>query len=255
MHGAHGGADRADRRTGRGHRERHAGGEQAGDGVHAQDRPRRPVLGLAPTALFATVAKLVPAAGGVPSRWQSYVNRTQTAFATGPKRLASATQADAEYVYSGQFGDLDELGDGRYRYSYDVDLTQVTAQSPSPTTPRPPIASASRSGSRDAERSRRTTRSRTSCPMVAPAAARSGLRPPGTATTARTPRDPWRPAPQTEYCVTCHNPATVDPDGGEDLDLAYLAHSIHSGELRGAPMTRPARRIAPWSHLISCTAT
>ncbi len=34
-----------------------------------------PVLGLAPTTLRLGMAKLVPAADGLPSRWQSYVNR------------------------------------------------------------------------------------------------------------------------------------------------------------------------------------
>ena len=34
------------------------------------------VLGLAATTLRLGVAKLVPAAGGFPSRWQSYINRS-----------------------------------------------------------------------------------------------------------------------------------------------------------------------------------
>ena len=42
-----------------------------------------------------------------------------------------------------------------------------------------------------------------------------------------------------EYCVTCHNPGSVDPDSGNSVDLAYLAHSIHAGDLRG-PVS-PAR--------------
>ncbi len=43
------------------------------------------------------------------------------------------------------------------------------------------------------------------------------------------------PRRNVEYCVTCHNAGTVDPDGGESVDMAYLAHSIHSGENRGTP--------------------
>ncbi len=35
-----------------------------------------------------------------------------------------------------------------------------------------------------------------------------------------------------EYCVTCHNPGTVDQDSGESLDMAYMVHSIHMGEDR-----------------------
>jgi OmcA/MtrC family decaheme c-type cytochrome len=197
------------------------------------------VLGLAPTTLFATVAKLVPAAGGVPSRWQSYVNRTQTAFATGPQRLASAIQADAEYVFSGQFGDLDELGDGRYRYSYDVDLTQVTA----PIAVAYDAAATHRVGFEirlggDAEPLAPDNPVRDFVPN---GGAGSGAKRIAATRNCNDCHERLEihggPRRTTEYCVTCHNPATVDPDGGEDLDLAYLAHSIHSGELRGAPMT------------------
>ena len=37
------------------------------------------------------------------------------------------------------------------------------------------------------------------------------------------------PRKTVEYCVTCHNPGTIDQDTGESVDLAYLAHSIHGG--------------------------
>ncbi|MDH3350887.1 MAG: OmcA/MtrC family decaheme c-type cytochrome, partial [Gammaproteobacteria bacterium] len=40
------------------------------------------------------------------------------------------------------------------------------------------------------------------------------------------------PRKSVEYCVTCHNPGTVDQDSGNSLDLAHLAHSIHMGEDR-----------------------
>jgi ABC-2 type transport system permease protein len=49
-------------------------------------------LGLAATTLRLGVAKLVPAAGGLPSRWQSYINRSVTPSITTPA-LASAVQA------------------------------------------------------------------------------------------------------------------------------------------------------------------
>ena len=43
------------------------------------------------------------------------------------------------------------------------------------------------------------------------------------------------PRRNVEYCAVCHNPATIDPDSGESVDLAYMAHSIHRGEDRAAP--------------------
>jgi OmcA/MtrC family decaheme c-type cytochrome len=43
------------------------------------------------------------------------------------------------------------------------------------------------------------------------------------------------PRKTVEYCVTCHNPGSVDPDTGNSVDFAHLAHSIHMGEDRAIP--------------------
>jgi OmcA/MtrC family decaheme c-type cytochrome len=43
------------------------------------------------------------------------------------------------------------------------------------------------------------------------------------------------PRKSVEYCVTCHNPGSVDPDSGNSVDMAYLAHSIHMGADRAVP--------------------
>lgn len=33
----------------------------------------------------------------------------------------------------------------------------------------------------------------------------------------------------TQYCVMCHNPGTVDPESGNNLDMAAMTHAIHAG--------------------------
>ena len=40
------------------------------------------------------------------------------------------------------------------------------------------------------------------------------------------------PRRSVEYCVTCHNPGTVDPDGDESVEMSYMVHSIHMGRER-----------------------
>ena len=86
---------------------------------------------------------------------------------------------------------------------------------------------------------RRTTRSRISSRT----AARS--RPTNSSPRPRTaPRCHVRfaehggPRRDVEYCVVCHNPGTIDPDSGESVDLAYMAHSIHRGENRSTSVRR-----------------
>ena len=41
--------------------------------------------------------------------------------------------------------------------------------------------------------------------------------------------------------MTCHNPGSVDPDSGNSVDMAYMVHSIHAGELRGPVFAGPVR--------------
>lgn len=34
----------------------------------------------------------------------------------------------------------------------------------------------------------------------------------------------------TQYCVMCHNPGTIDPESGENLNLSTMVHKIHAGK-------------------------
>ncbi|WP_405241552.1 OmcA/MtrC family decaheme c-type cytochrome [Lentisalinibacter salinarum] len=202
------------------------------------DQNGDPAVGLAEGVVWFTFAKLVPADpavnGGI-AYWQSYVNRVEEA---GPERfnptppdfLDQAVQATAD-----SSGTLEELGDGNYRYTFATDVTAVTdpievAWEPSlthrvgleirlggpgevPLAPDNPVYDfvpdgGVGSGSKDIA----ATANCADCHFSF--ALHGG------------------PRKTVEYCVTCHNPGTVDQDTGESLDMAYMAHSIHVGENR-----------------------
>jgi OmcA/MtrC family decaheme c-type cytochrome len=189
-----------------------------------------PVLGLAASTPRLGVAKLVPAQDSVPSHWQSYINRTGTPNIATPA-LASAVQANTE---TGIAAGWTELGAGRYRYTSAVDLTQVTtpiAVTFEPAlTHRLAIAIDLAGGARG----------------LAPDNPYKDFVPSGGAVTADkliAATDNCKachvrfaehggPRRNVEFCVICHNPGTVDPDSGEALNLAYMAHSIHRGKNR-----------------------
>lgn len=190
------------------------------------------VTGLAPTTLRLMVSKLVPAADGVPSRWQSYVNRAATPSIQTPV-LTSAIQANTE---SGVAAGWQELGSGRYRYTGATDLSKVTSPIAVPYEPtlthRISIAIdlagnarplAPENPWRDFVPSGGTASSK----LVA-----SGANCEGCHVEFAEHGGPRRTF---EYCVTCHNPASVDPDSGESVDMAYMVHSIHRGENRSKP--------------------
>jgi OmcA/MtrC family decaheme c-type cytochrome len=190
--------------------------------------------GLAPSALLVTVAKLEqpPATSNMfPQKWQSYINRTQTGTAGGPA-LASATQANSQ---SGTAGTLVELSPGRYRHTYGVNLSAVTTPIVVPFEPSL------------THRVGLEVRLSGAAEPLGPDNPVKDLVPDGgvgsgnklVASTAACDSCHERldlhggPRHTVEYCVTCHNPGSVDPDSGNSVDMAYMAHSIHAGELRG----------------------
>ena len=196
-----------------------------------------PVLGLAATTLRLGIAKLVPPFGGLPSRWQSYINRSATPGNTTAgfvPALPSAIQANTE---SGTATGWQELGNGVYRYTSGTNLATVTspiavAYEPS-LTHRASIAIDLSGAARE----------------LAPDNPFKDFVPAGGDVTANKLIADTRncadchvrfaehggPRRTNEYCVVCHNPASIDPDGGESVDFAYMAHSIHRGLERTEP--------------------
>jgi OmcA/MtrC family decaheme c-type cytochrome len=193
------------------------------------------VLGLAPTTLRLGIAKLVPATGGFPSRWQSYINRSAAPSIPTPT-LPSAIQANTE---SGVATGWQELGGGKYRYTSAVDLSQVTAPI---AVPYEPSLTHRVSFALDLSGSLGQR-------ALAPDNPFKDFVPDGSAITsnkliAATEKctachvrfaEHGGPRRNTEFCAVCHNPSSIDPDTGESVDMAYMAHSIHRGEARTNP--------------------
>jgi len=191
-----------------------------------------PAYGIAEGVVWFTFVKLMPADsavnGGLPY-WQSYVNRARTSTVAGG--LTDAVQATTD---SG--GTLEDLGDGDYRYTFATDVAAVTA----------PIAVAWQPGLTH----RVGLEIRLDGPGEIPLAPYNPVFdfvPDGTAGSGVTKNIAdtencenchfeftlhGGPRKSVEYCVTCHNPGTVDPDTGNSVDMAYMAHSIHMGDDR-----------------------
>ncbi|MCM2311813.1 MAG: OmcA/MtrC family decaheme c-type cytochrome [Steroidobacteraceae bacterium] len=194
-----------------------------------------PALGLAPAVTRFMVSKLVAEPGNrVPSRWQSYVNRSVAPVAGSPAVLASAIQANTETAAAARWT---ELGSGKYRYTYAVDLDAVTA--PIAVAYEPALTHRVGLEIRMSGAAEELAPDNPVKDFVPNGGAGTGAK--LIAATANCADCHVRfdlhggPRRTNEYCVTCHNPATVDPETGEDLGMAYMAHSIHLGEARAVP--------------------
>jgi OmcA/MtrC family decaheme c-type cytochrome len=199
--------------------------------------------GLAPSALLVTVAKLVSPASGsrLPQAWQSYVNRTQAAT-QGPKPLPSATQANSE---TGTSGTLVDLGNGKYRYTYKVNLSTVT--SPIAVTFEPSLTHRVGLEVRLSDAAEELAPDNPVKDLVPSGGAGNGNKLIAATVTCDTCHERLDlhggPRRSVEYCVTCHNPGTVDPDSGNSVDMAYMVHSIHAGVERINDRTTPATHV------------
>ena len=178
------------------------------------------MTGLTGSNVRLHLAKLVPAANGDTSYWQSYINRVKTP-AVNPDN-PDGLQATSE---SG--GDLVDHGDGTYTYTFQLDINNVTSPLEVPYEPQLthrvamqfsggyPInpyydwvpASGSTSGILQKDVAATETCNTCHNPLAMHGGGRQAV----------------------ELCVTCHNPGTIEPNSGENMDLAVLVHRIHSG--------------------------
>ena len=52
----------------------------------------------------------------------------------------------------------------------------------------------------------------------------------------------------TQYCVMCHNPGTVDPESGNNLNLSTMVHKIHAGKLLKSQLTAGGEDYTIWGY-------
>lgn len=197
----------------------------------------RGIVKLSTSNLRFIIAKLVPGTGGNPDTWQSYINTTEepatkksggVANNVGPggvPALSKVVQATTE-----SNGTLVDNGDGTYTYTFATDVTTVTdpvtgsviGYDPS-MTHRVAIQLSGDSlpvknviydfvpagGEVSTKREVAMTASCNECHDEL--AIHGGGR------------------VEMKYCVTCHNPGTVDANSGNNLDMAEMVHKIHRG--------------------------
>lgn len=193
------------------------------------------IIRLDPGVTSFTLAKLSSPSGAEAPQWVSYINRIQTSGATSPQVLEQALQATTE---SGAAGTLEELGGGAYRYTFATDPADVTT----------PVAVSFEPGA--VHRVGFELRMQAPGNQVFPDnpvfdfIPATGTAVPLARTIAATENCSncharlelhGGPRVTVEYCVTCHNPSTIDPDSGESVDMAYMTHAIHLGSARAAP--------------------
>ncbi len=185
-----------------------------------------------PQASF-TLAKLNPGTDGDSASWQSYLNRLETPTAGAWPGTEPQVQATAE---SSSAGTLENNGDGTYRYTFAVNLTSITE----PLAVTYDAELTHRVGMQVGGEYRGT---------AVPATNAIYTFQPATGMTAEQGIADLNVVSQencaschgdhlavhggarisVDYCVTCHNPGTVDAQSGESLDFAVMIHRIHTG--------------------------
>jgi OmcA/MtrC family decaheme c-type cytochrome len=193
------------------------------------DRNGDPLQGLQASQARFALAKLVPEndASAVPSEWKSYINRSvapNVAYPAGTTQIQATTETGA----AARFVDN---GDGTYRYTFSFDIRTVTTPVPVSFEPNlthrvaiqlsgvPAINNASLDfvPAGGAVTSKREIVNNAACN-----ACHDVMFFHGGSADAGGRRD-------TQYCVTCHNPGTTDPETNNSVDMKVMVHKIHAG--------------------------
>ena len=190
------------------------------------DSQGRALTGLQAANLRWTIAQLLPGSGGASSQWRSYVSVSATPApgfdGTQPERQATAERGTA--------GTLTDNGNGSYSYRFGADIRAVAA-----------------------------------VPYDAALTHRVSLQIDGAVPVDNNASYTWQPSSgaitgifsreivdndtcnachdglafhggrrkDTQNCVTCHNPGSVDPESTNTVNMSTMIHNIHAGAAGG----------------------
>ena len=207
------------------------------------------VTGITASNLGFTIAKLIPESGGNPTRWQNYIVTTQTAT-VGPGTGRTAVQGTRD-----SNGTLVNNADGSYTYTFSVDISNVACPAPC----KDAFGNTLNLSYQPSYTHRVGVQTRGNLPA---ANATYDFVPNGSPMTTR--REIVKTAKcnechdkieahdariEVKYCVTCHNPGSVDPNAENPtkdadtglllpaavhasgaVDFKVMIHKIHRGE-------------------------
>ena len=186
-------------------------------------------VGLAANQIRFTVAQLIPAGAngdGEPSKWQSYINKTEQAPTNPLKGPGTVNQSQADSETATQSGSYTDNGDGSYSYTLTANLKTAAAPALAYDASRTHRVAFQLSGGMpatngvydwrpDGDTANMETRdlvSKTACNSChGELAVHGGSR------------------VETGLCVTCHNPGSIDANSGNTVDFKVMVHKIHRG--------------------------
>ena len=190
---------------------------------HLADSEGLPLQGLKADQIRFAIAKLTPGTAGASSEWQSYIFR-EVAPVPGFDGTETVTQANTETATAGVFTDN---GDGTYTYQFSFDITAVDGV-PYDATLTHRVAMQIGVGSVPVDNNAAYTWQPSSGATT------------GIFTREIVDNDTCNACHDglafhgggrrdTQYCVTCHNPGSTDPESTNTVDMKAMIHNIHAG--------------------------
>jgi OmcA/MtrC family decaheme c-type cytochrome len=182
--------------------------------------------GLPAADIGFAIAQLVPGLNGSSSQWNSYIYSTvpPAACPTGVTACATTPETQAS-VEAGATGTLLDNGDGTYQYTFKKDITID-----------PKVVYVATLTHRVAFEIRNLVQANNASYTFQPSSgATTGIFSreiidTATCDTCHTALNAHGGARvETQYCVMCHNPGTIDPTSGNALDMKVMIHKIHTG--------------------------